>query len=230
MQAVILAAGKGTRMKGLTLEIPKPMLVVSGKTLLEHKFDVLPDEVTEIIIVIGYLGHSIQARFGDTYKGKRITYVQQDTLDGTGGALWRVKDLVKGRFLVMMGDDIYSKEDIVRCMLASDWALVVGRIEAGRSGGTIVTDSDGRIAAIEEAAHAGARITSTNLFMLDERVFSQPLVSAGNGKEEYGLPQTVLSASRALSIPFTPLESSLWIQVTSPEDIERAEQELKAVR
>lgn len=230
MQAVILAAGKGTRMKDLTVEIPKPMLMVSGKTLLEHKFDVLPPEVTEIIIVIGYLGHAIQERFGDSYNGKRITYVTQETLDGTAGALWRVKDLITGRFLVMMGDDIYSAQDVHACIASNDWVLVVGHIAEGRSGGKIVTDESGAISAIQEGVHLDARVTSTNLFMLDARVFSQPLVAAGNGKQEYGLPQTVLAASKALGVSLMPLQTSKWIQVTSPEDIEAAEQGLRAVR
>ena len=55
MKAVILAAGKGTRMGDLSLETPKPMLKVLGKTLLEHKLDSLPDVIDEVVITVGYL-------------------------------------------------------------------------------------------------------------------------------------------------------------------------------
>src|SRR5215212_8859235 len=109
MQAVILAAGRGTRMVELTTEVPKPMLEVSGKTLLEYKFDALPEEVAEVIIIVGYLGSVIQRRFGGEYKGKKLFYVEQEELNGTAGALWHAKDILKDRFIVMMGDDIYTK-------------------------------------------------------------------------------------------------------------------------
>ena len=75
MQVVILAAGRGTRMGGLTERVPKSLLEVAGKTLLEHKFDILPDDVDEIIIVVGYLGDKIREWYGDGYHSKRIQYL-----------------------------------------------------------------------------------------------------------------------------------------------------------
>ena len=126
MQAVILAAGRGTRMNELTTAVPKPMLDVAGKPLLEYKLDALPDFVEEVVLIIGYKGDVIQAHFGDLYNGKRILYVEQETMNGTAGALWCAKDLFHERFLVMMGDDIYMKEDVDRCLEDSEsWKLLV---------------------------------------------------------------------------------------------------------
>jgi bifunctional UDP-N-acetylglucosamine pyrophosphorylase/glucosamine-1-phosphate N-acetyltransferase len=95
MQAVILAAGRGTRMGKLTEHSHKTMLQVAGKTLLEHKFDVLPDDVAEIILVVGYLGETIRARFGDSYYGRKLTYVAQENIvGGTMNALLQAQSIL----------------------------------------------------------------------------------------------------------------------------------------
>lgn len=72
MKIVILAAGKGARMNDLTNMTPKPLLKYEGKNLLEHKLDALPENITEIIFVIGYLGDQIKEYFKDSYKGTPI--------------------------------------------------------------------------------------------------------------------------------------------------------------
>ena len=77
MQAIILAAGRGTRMGELTKETPKPMLKIKNKPILEYKLNALPEEITEVIFVIGYLGDAIKNYFGDFYNGRKIRYVIQ---------------------------------------------------------------------------------------------------------------------------------------------------------
>jgi UDP-N-acetylglucosamine diphosphorylase / glucose-1-phosphate thymidylyltransferase / UDP-N-acetylgalactosamine diphosphorylase / glucosamine-1-phosphate N-acetyltransferase / galactosamine-1-phosphate N-acetyltransferase len=72
MQAVILAAGRGTRMNELTTAVPKPMLDVGGKPLLEYKINALPPEVEEVILIIGYRGNVVRAHFGGSYNDKHI--------------------------------------------------------------------------------------------------------------------------------------------------------------
>lgn len=228
MQAVILAAGRGTRMQGLTDELPKPMLMVSGKTLLEHKFEALPAEVDEIIIIVGYQGEVIRATYGDAYHGVPIRYCVQETLDGTMGALALARPFLTGRFLVLMGDDIYGREDIEASLQVGDWAMLLEDMPEMSEGGRIVTDESGTVVAIEEGDHRGTPgLMNTNMFVLDIRVFDYPMVPKTAGSSEYGLPQTVLAASKASGIPLRAVSATGWIQITAPDDLTRAEATLK---
>lgn len=223
MQAVILAAGRGTRMKELTASVPKPMLLVQGKSLIAHKLDALPDTVTEVILVIGYQGDAIKSAFGDAYQGKAIRYVVQEELNGTAGALWQAKDLLTDRFVVMMGDDLYAKEDVDACFASPDWSVLAEELPSMRSGGKIALDGNGSITAIEEGNHEGLPgLMNTNMLVLDPRVFEYPLVPKAPGSDEYGLPQTVLNASRESGIPLRPVTATFWIQITAPEDLDAA--------
>ena len=114
MQAVLLAAGQGEKLRPITYDVPKPMIRIAGKNLIEHNIDQLPNEIDELIIVVGHLAPQIINHFGNEYKGKKITYVKQKKLLGTGHALSICKQHLKDRFLVMMSDDIYDRKDIER--------------------------------------------------------------------------------------------------------------------
>jgi NDP-sugar pyrophosphorylase family protein len=223
MQAVILAAGRGSRMGDLTETTPKPMLKVHGKTLLEHKLDALPRDVTEVIFIVGHYGSVIHDYFGGVYKDKTIFYVEQDVLDGTAGALWRAKDILKGRFIVMMGDDLYSAEDIAAVQAGEDWVMAVWKTDDIK-GGVVHVDSHHRITRITEGGTSGKGFAGTNLFGLDTRIFDHPMIPKATGSAEYGLPQTVVAAAKRSGIPFSAVEATDWIQITAPEDLERAEQ------
>ena len=229
MQAVILAAGRGERMGKLTESTPKPLLEVAGKSLLEHKFDALPKSIDEIILVVGYLGSQIQKRFGGEYKNKKILYVEQEPPHGTAGALWQTKELLKGRFIVMMGDDIYAAKDVVHGVEKKHgWWLGVSEVHEKRTGGSVCVDAKGHITAIEENHAAGGKkgMIGTNLFAFDKRIFEAVLIPRSEGSEEYGLPQTALAASKQLNIEFCAIPATLWIQITVPHDLKKAEEML----
>lgn len=222
MQAVILAAGRGTRMGKLTETLPKPMLEVNGKTLLEHKFDALPESVHEIILIVGYLKDVIIEKFGDSYQGKKLIYREQENIvGGTMDALLQAKEHLTEKFLILMGDDIYSEADI-RAVLAHEWALLVQRVPDTAVGGRIVSDVEGHVIDIIEGA-PGEGAVSTNMYVLDPRIFKHPAVPKASNSTELGLPQTVLAASKASGIPLNIVEATRWIQITNPEDIEKAE-------
>jgi len=77
MQAIILAAGKGTRLRPLTHKIPKTLVSVAGKPILEHTLQALPPQIKEVVLVVGYKGDHIKRHLGDTHAGRKIIYVQQ---------------------------------------------------------------------------------------------------------------------------------------------------------
>lgn len=231
MQVVILAAGRGTRMRALTDECPKPLLHVCGKSLLVHKLDALPPEIDEVLIVVGYLDEHIRRALGSTYGGKVIRYVEQEALDGTAGALWRAAPYLSDKFIVMMGDDLYATKDIARVAQVPEWAFLVKETSCMEKAGNIAVDDSGRIIAIEGDQCKGkpGRLC-TGLYALDTRLFSFPMVPTREGGGEYGLPQTVLTASKSANINLRATPASWWIQITAPEDLSAATRALSSPR
>ena len=100
MQAVILAAGKGTRLKPLTDSIPKSLIEVNGSPIIEQTLKALPSSVHEIFIVVGHLKEKIKEHLGNEWDGKKIYYIEQDELDGTGSALHLVTSRLHEKFIV----------------------------------------------------------------------------------------------------------------------------------
>jgi UDP-N-acetylglucosamine diphosphorylase / glucose-1-phosphate thymidylyltransferase / UDP-N-acetylgalactosamine diphosphorylase / glucosamine-1-phosphate N-acetyltransferase / galactosamine-1-phosphate N-acetyltransferase len=107
MKAVVLAAGKGTRMKELTNELPKPMLPVQGKPILEHILEGLRSAgIRDFCIVTGWRREVIESHFADGSRwGVNIQFVEQKVQDGTGKAPELAKAIVGNEpFLLTYGD------------------------------------------------------------------------------------------------------------------------------
>ena len=107
---VILAAGKGVRAYPATRDIPKVLLDIAGKTLIERNLDLLVGKlgITDIIIVIGHYGDQIEDRIGDSFEGARIRYVRQVNQKGIGHAVLAAEPLVgDSRFITILGDELY---------------------------------------------------------------------------------------------------------------------------
>lgn len=113
MKAIILAAGKGTRMRDLTNEIPKPMLKVQGKPILQHIIEgLLSVGIREFCIVTGWHAEVVEGFFGDGSQfGARIRYVRQVVQDGTGKAPELAKEFAGSEpFLLTYGDILVKPE------------------------------------------------------------------------------------------------------------------------
>lgn len=219
MQLVILAAGRGKRMKALTENLPKPLLNVLGYNLIEHKLSILPKEIDEVIIVTGYLGEKIRGHFGPEFKGRKISYVEQKELNGTMLALKEAENMLSGTFLVMMGDDIYSKEDVASC-LKYKWAVLVRKMEENGRGARVMTDKKKRITDITEGAELEkGMLNNAGMYVLGTEIFQYPLVQIPSG--EFGLPQTLARATKDFEV--SVVESKSWHQISSPEDLEKVE-------
>ncbi len=209
------------------------MLPVAGRPLLEYKLDALPEEIDEVIMIVGYLGNVIREHFGSAYGNKKIKYVEQQELNGTAGALWSAQSLLHDRFLIMMGDDIYAKKDIEESLAKTDsWTLLVQGLPELYRAGRVELNSEGHIENIIESDREDEKrkepgIASTNLYIVDTRLFTFPLVPKHEGSLEFGLPQTVVAAAKSLGVVFEPIYTDSWIQITAPKDLVAAEKMLK---
>lgn len=131
MKAVILAAGKGTRMRELTSDLPKPMLKVQGKPILEHILQgVTGAGIREFCIVTGYRADVVESYFGDGSRwDARIVYARQMVQDGTGKAAEPAKSFVGADpFLLTYGDILVrprTYERMVARFTEQDFAGVI---------------------------------------------------------------------------------------------------------
>src|SRR3989338_4825466 len=106
MQAVILAAGRGTRLAPVTDAMPKAMVDINGTQLVGRILDALPSAVRDIFLVVGYRREQITAYVGASWRDIPVTTIDQPSLDGTGAALYLARERLADRFLVVNGDDI----------------------------------------------------------------------------------------------------------------------------
>ena len=112
MKAVILAAGEGKRLRPFTETMPKVMLPVANKPVLEYVFDAVKNSgIDEIINVVGYKKEVIMEYFKN-YEDVDITYVVQDKQLGTAHALLQAKKYINDPFIVLSGDNIIDQSSI----------------------------------------------------------------------------------------------------------------------
>ena len=106
--ALILAGGKGTRMKPITDEMPKPLIPLQGKPIIQHTIELLKKHgIDNIIISLGYMGEKIKEHFGDGSRyGVKISYIVEKEPLGTAGPLGLAKKLIKGTFVLCNSDEL----------------------------------------------------------------------------------------------------------------------------
>ena len=110
MKTVIMAGGKGSRIRSVASDIPKPMIKIAGKPVLEHEIECLRSQgFTELIITVSYLGDLIMDYFGDGTKfGVHITYYKEEVPLGNAGALFKIRHLLTEDFLLLNADAVFD--------------------------------------------------------------------------------------------------------------------------
>ena len=217
MQCVILAAGLGTRMGNLTKDCPKPMLPINGKPKLAHTINMLPQNISEVIIVVGYLQEKIREYFGDHYDGKRITYVTQECFNGTAAAVHLVRGHVSDRFMVIMGDDLYSRDDL-ELLLDHDYALLTYHTNDAQRFGIVTKNEDDFLEEVVERPHDHVDgLINIGAYMISKGFFDVPRVPIS--EKEFGLPQTLAAMHASVHV----CTADKWQSIGSPEDLKNAE-------
>ena len=227
MKAVIFAAGEGKRLHPLTLDRPKPLVEVHGKALIHHIWEVLPETIDEVVVVVGYKGDMMRTFLGDEFLGKRVTYVEQDEPLGTAYALNLCRPHLEHeeKFLLMYADDLHSKISIEQC-LGHEGAILVSFVDDPRRFGVVVPRADGTVQNIEEKPeHPKSNLAATGVYVLTPKIFDYKSSQAQNG-EHY---LTDMIAGFVKDYPVQVVESDFWVPIAYPHDIARAEEILASM-
>lgn len=168
MQAIILAAGESTRTHPLTINKPKPMLKIANKRIIEHTFEQIKDLVDEAIIIVGFKKEMIQEFLGEEFLGIPITYVEQKERLGTGHAILQAKNLIKGKTLILPGDDFFMNEDLKE-LSKNDYGVLVKEVDNPKAFGIMDVDDKGRtIGIIEKPQNPTSNLANTACWVLEK--------------------------------------------------------------
>jgi len=220
MQAVILAAGKSTRTYPLTLTKPKPLLKVANKTLLGHNLDNLNNIVNEVIIVVGYKKNLIKKYIGNVYKNLKIRYVEQKHQLGTAHAVSLTESYIKDRFILLMGDDIYSKSDIKDC-IKHKYSILTTKVKNPQNFGVVVVKNDILVDFIEKPKKFISDLISTAFYSLDKEIFKCIKQIKKSKRNEFELPSAVKLLSKQEKIYC--VRSKRWLPIAYPFDLLKAD-------
>ena len=227
MEALILAAGLGKRLKKVTKNFPKPMLNIGGKPLLQINIEILDFLRIDRIYVNTYFKSEIVEHFieGDSNLNKKVTLIKEKSLLGTAGS---VKNLVKlynpNNLLVMHGDN-YFQDDLKFLlqqftMLPDDFYGVVGyfNVDSPENYGIFELDSDDTVVSFQEKSiEAKSRFANSAIYIFNSRglkIFDS-LVEGESDISLHAMPK-LLGKLKAVEL------SGYFIDIGSPENLKMA--------
>ncbi len=234
-KAVVLAAGRGTRMRELTVDLPKPMIEVRGKSVLQHIVEGLRDAgVFRFVIIVGYHAEMIRNFFGD---GRRhnvdIEYIKQTVQDGTGRVVALARDFTGGSpFILSYGDILISPENYRRVVdLPNDCEAIVTvtRGEDVSKGGAVFVNERMELVDLREKPKPGEPTSSwynAGLYAFRPSIFQFIAKLKPSPRGEYELTDAVRDlAHSGKKIQALELAGE-WADVRDPEVLAKLNQQL----
>jgi dTDP-glucose pyrophosphorylase len=229
--AVVLAAGRGTRLGDLTADTPKPLLMVGGRPILVRILDgLIRAGIEDVAIVTGYLGDRIEAEIGSgAASGLSVTYLRQEQFDGTARAIALAREcLGDERFVFAWGDILVRPENyraVVRRSRLADAVLAVNEVDDPWAGAAVYVDDGLRVTRIVEKPPprtSATRWNNAGFGVLGPEIW--PLIDqlAPSARGEYELPEAVAALIESgVNVAACPVEGP-WFDVGTPEQLEAA--------
>ncbi len=234
VRAMILAAGLGTRLRPLTETLPKPLVTVAGRPLIDHALETVARAgITEVVINLFHLAEMVADYVGDGSRwGLRVRFSREDPIQDTGGGIRDARELLGEATFVTLNSDTIVDVDLARCV---DWhrergalaTMVLRRDPDAAAYGIIETEPDGRIGAFLGRARPGGRTPResflyTGVQVLDPRIFDYLDAEGPFSITRYAYPR-MLDADEPL---FGWEHRGRWITVGTPAERARAEAQL----
>lgn len=220
-------AGKGTRMAKY-YEGPKQLLPVNDKPVLEHTLDQIPAVVDEFVFIVGGPHEQrIRDHFAaGEYKGRPIRFVVQAEQLGLAHAFRCAKDLITGRWLGMVADDLVGPQDIASLVDQPGLAVLAYRVPEPSKFGVLVADENQYLVrAVEKPAEFISDLVWTGHMLMDESFFNIEVAPSARGEYETPDVWTKLIQEQDAKIKIT--EAKFWLPINDKDQLEEAERILK---
>jgi bifunctional UDP-N-acetylglucosamine pyrophosphorylase/glucosamine-1-phosphate N-acetyltransferase len=210
MDAIILAAGLGTRLRPHTETTPKPLLPVQGRPILDWTLGALPISVDRVVVVVHYLGEQVEAYLKGQSHIREHAVVWQHTPRGTGDAVRSCQGHLRGGpFLVLNGDDLFGAADLAR-LARHPAAMLCHPVDTPRKFGIAFLREDGTLRElIEKPAIDGTHLANTGAYVFPEDVFDIELTLSPRGEYEVTQYVSALAAQGTVHIE----RASFWYPI-----------------
>ena len=221
MDAILLAAGLGTRLRPHTLTIPKPLLPVRGRPILDWILGALPAAVDHVIVVTHYLAEQITHYLAEQPRFRKWTTVPQGDPRGTGDALRRCRPHVKSEtFLCLNGDDLFGAADLAQ-LAALPAGVLVNPVDEPRKFGIAFLKADGTLEKLVEKPDLPApQLANTGAYVFPRHVFDLEIGLSPRG--EYEITDYV--SQLAARAPFHVVRASFWFPIGTEEAWKKAQE------
>ena len=230
MDAVIMAGGKGTRLRPLTENTPKPLLKVGGKPIIEHTIDrLIKFGIQRIYISINYLGEQLQEYFGDgSEKGIEIKYIEEKEFYGTAGALKLTDEAFQHRHLMFMNSDLLTDidfEDLYNGLIEKGGNMIVSTVpyEVEVPYGVIETEGH-QIKALKEKP-TYTYYSNAGIYIVDHEALDH--VPQNEFYNATDLIEDLIKADKkVINFPI----HSYWLDIGKHHDFEKAQEDIKHLK
>ena len=233
-KAVILAAGRGTRMRELTADVPKPMIAVRGKPVLQHIVEGLRGSgVDNVLIVVGYRADAVRNFLSDgSGYGIVIQYATQTVQDGTGRVVDLARDFVKDTpFILSYGDILVDAANYRRLVDLPDNTeaiITVARGEDVRKGCAVYVNEQMELIDIREKSdtHEETRWYNAGLYVFRSSIFEFTAKLKPSPRGEYELTDAIRDLAQSGQKVKALELTGEWADVRDPEILARLNREL----
>ncbi len=221
MKAVILAAGEGARMGPFTASMPKVLIPVGNRPILEHVVQALVENgVRDIIMVVGYRRERIQAHFQDGKAfGARITYVAEPKQLGTAHSVRQAKPNLDSPFVVLNGSSLIDRTFVADLLDHGDSpAILIKESDRPQEYGVVTLRGRNVVAITERPREILSNMISTGAYVLDPSIFD--LIDRQGEEGRHDLPSVLSEWAKTTAITAVESEGT-WVDARYPWDLLR---------